>query len=71
MPVLPICCGERDLTFPLKLADDLVIELALVGLHGQGNVGALLETPAKKLALYAEHPPRSAFVPNQSCSAAA
>jgi hypothetical protein len=56
---LVICCSERDLACPLKLAADLAIELGLVCLDGQGDVGALLETPAK-----------NACLPAPSCSAA-
>ena len=47
MAFLVIRNSERDLAFSLKLAADLAIELGLVGLDGQGDVGALLETPAK------------------------
>ncbi len=47
VPFLLICCGKRDLAFPLKLAANLAIELGLVGFDGQDDVGALLETPAK------------------------
>jgi hypothetical protein len=47
VPVLLICSGERDLAFLLKLAADLVIELALVGHDVLRDIGALLETPEK------------------------
>lgn len=41
-------CGERDLALSLELAGDLAAERGLVGLNGQGDVGSLLEAPAKK-----------------------
>jgi hypothetical protein len=41
-------CGERDLALSLELACDLPAECRLVGLDGQGDVGPLLEAPAKK-----------------------
>ena len=41
-------CGERDLARPLDLATDLAVELRLVRFDGQDDVGALVETPAKK-----------------------
>jgi hypothetical protein len=42
VPVRLICCGERDLAFPFKLAADLVTELTLIGLDVQHEIGALL-----------------------------
>ena len=41
-------CGERDVALSLELAGDLPAERRLVGFDGQGDVGALLEAPAKK-----------------------
>ena len=41
-------CGERDLALSLELAGDLPAERRLVGFDGQGDVGPLLEAPAKK-----------------------
>ena len=41
-------CGERDVALSLELAGDLPAERRLIGFDGQGDVGALLEAPAKK-----------------------
>ena len=41
-------CGERDLALSLELAGNLAVERGLVGFDGQGDVGPLLEAPAKK-----------------------
>ncbi len=41
-------CGERDLALSLELTADLPVERRRVGFDGQGDVGALLEAPAKK-----------------------
>ena len=41
-------CGERDVALSLELAGDLPAERRLVDFDGQGDVGALLEAPAKK-----------------------
>jgi hypothetical protein len=41
-------CSERNLALPLELATDLAVELWLVRFDGQGDVGALVEAPAKK-----------------------
>ena len=48
VPFLLIRCSERDLALSLELAGDLPAERGLVGFDGQGDVGALLEAPAKK-----------------------
>ena len=45
---LVIRCSERDLALPLELATDLAVELWLVRFDGQGDVGTLVEAPAKK-----------------------
>ena len=41
-------CSERDLALSLELAGNLAVERRLVGFDGQGDVGPLLEAPAKK-----------------------
>jgi hypothetical protein len=48
MAFLVIRCSERNLALPLELATDLAVELWLVRFDGQGDVGALVEAPAKK-----------------------
>ena len=48
MTLLLSRCGERDLALSLELAGDLAAERRLVGFDGQGDVGPLLEAPAKK-----------------------
>ncbi len=48
MTLLVSRCGERDVALSLELATDLPTERGLVRFDGQGDVGALLEAPAKK-----------------------
>ena len=48
MTLLLSRCGERDLAPSLELGGDLPAERRLVGFDGQGDVGPLLEAPAKK-----------------------
>ncbi|QPN68767.1 hypothetical protein [Synechococcus sp. CBW1006] len=47
MAFLLIRCSERDPTFSLELAADLPMEPGLIRFDGQGDVGSLLEAPAK------------------------
>jgi hypothetical protein len=75
MAFLVIRSSERDLAFSLKLAADLAIELGLVGLDGQGDVGAMLETPAKNACVVCRASawislPSSSIVLSSSLSAA-
>ena len=68
-------CGERDVAFSLELAGDLPAERRLVGLDGQGDVGALLETPAKNACVVCRASawislPSSSIVLSSSLSAA-
>jgi len=60
-------CGERDLALSLELATDLPTERGLVRFDGQGDVGALLEAPAKKLAWCAARRPGSVSPLDPSC----
>jgi hypothetical protein len=45
---LVIRCGERDVPLALELALDLVVQLLLVGLDRQDEVGPLLLEELKK-----------------------
>ena len=47
VPLLDICCCERDLALSLELAADLAVQGLLVGLDRQEKVGPLLQAPAK------------------------
>jgi hypothetical protein len=47
MAFLLIRCSERDPTLSLELAADLPMEPGLIRFDGQGDVGSLLEAPAK------------------------
>ena len=48
MAYLVIRCGERDVPLSLELALDLVVQLLLVGLDRQDEVGPLLLEELKK-----------------------
>jgi len=48
MTLLLSRCGEGDVALALELAGHLPAECRLAGFDGQGDVGALLEAPAKK-----------------------